>query len=929
MPLVRPGGQCWAVPTPSLFTDTSDADGPSETSSNTAQYTSTILETYLAAFDVFEASEPAEDAAYVDALERVQEHLTGDADGMAACLVCLEDVRPTDPIWHCGGSPLDPGCFVLLHLPCAQAWARQQLTSFIATPAESTPSNASARTEKKDWGCPKCRRQYTSLPGQYSCFCGKVLDPVFNPWNAPHSCGEECAVENPVCGHPCMLLCHPGPHPPCPRVLTASCYCGKESTTRRCGKQDYSCGGMCGLSLTECTHRCPAICHVGPCPSCIRIVTASCRCGGTSAEIRCGDRSSFRCAKVCGKRLGCGKHTCEKVCCDGDCGECPHAAGRKVCPCGKTTTTAVECGSTVPPCGQTCEKVLPCGVHHCAERCHVGPCPQTCRTAVEKSCRCGRTTRTVQCQEEFRCERRCAEMKGCGRHPCKRRCCDGNCPPCEEICNRRLKCGNHRCPAPCHSGPCSPCPLSAKITCACGKTSYQVPCGREATAPPPRCQHPCIVPATCRHSTAVPPHRCHFGACPGRQGLPPCPLPCGNPLACGHSCSQAVCHDPPPPAVAEYVPPPPPVAPGEKDVSKKRLEQLRAPPPALAAAQAAAELLLQADDTITAGEATGTSGSRISPCPPCGVMQEVTCLGGHVTVPQPCSVAAPFACSNPCGRRLSCGNHTCDASCHDPLADPCQACKRPCERPRPCKHACPKGVRCHQGDCGLCQVEITLPCHCGKTSLPFPCHQSTQRTGIPPTKLQCGKPCSKQLPRCPHLCTEPCHVGPCQGGSRCLAEVTVRCSCKRIKVKLPCYEVADALKKGGNGDGKYDVTTQLRILPCDAECKAAAAVAAAKAVVATSLNEGVSDEGPELQTSAQRKRILQQERVAEAERREREKEAKRVAKLREQRLKRVIRILLLILLIGVVVGGSTTLHRLLNSVDKAAQSAWGPGHDYL
>ena len=29
----------------------------------------------------------------------------------------------------------------------------------------------------------------------------------------------------------------------------------------------------------------------------------------------------------------------------------------------------------------------------------------------------------------------------CGRHPCRRRCCDGvSCPPCEDVCNRWLKC---------------------------------------------------------------------------------------------------------------------------------------------------------------------------------------------------------------------------------------------------------------------------------------------------------------------------------------------------------------------------------------------------------------------------------------------------------------------------------------------------------
>lgn len=47
----------------------------------------------------------------------------------------------------------------------------------------------------------------------------------------------------------------------------------------------------------------------------------------------------------------------------------------------------------------------------------------------------------------------CATNGECVRC-CRRRCCDGNCPPCEEVCNRKLRCGNHRCPATCHRGPC-------------------------------------------------------------------------------------------------------------------------------------------------------------------------------------------------------------------------------------------------------------------------------------------------------------------------------------------------------------------------------------------------------------------------------------------------------------------------------------------
>lgn len=60
---------------------------------------------------------------------------------------------------------------------------------------------------------PKCRSQYSqrAIPTRYLCFCGKKIDPAFDPWLPPHSCGEICGRKlKPLCGHSCLLLCHPG-----------------------------------------------------------------------------------------------------------------------------------------------------------------------------------------------------------------------------------------------------------------------------------------------------------------------------------------------------------------------------------------------------------------------------------------------------------------------------------------------------------------------------------------------------------------------------------------------------------------------------------------------------------------------------------------------------------------------------------------------
>lgn len=156
---------------------------------------------------------------------------------------------------------------------------------------------------------------------------------------------------------------------------------------------------------------------------------------------------------MCGKPLGCGRHSCQEVCHAGKCSPCA-LAGPKACPCGKQVLPHAACDVVVPPCGETCGKLLSCGAHHCHERCevlgghwgescggclrarrarqksasvgacpgerlacparlrparlwpartafptcrcHTGACTTVCRETVEKSCECGKAQRTVQ-----------------------------------------------------------------------------------------------------------------------------------------------------------------------------------------------------------------------------------------------------------------------------------------------------------------------------------------------------------------------------------------------------------------------------------------------------------------------------------------------------------------------------------------------------
>ena len=114
---------------------------------------------------------------------------------------------------------------------------------------------------------PKCRFEYqqSDSPRRYLCYCGKEEDPRFDPWHVPHSCGQLCGQKlQPLCGHTCLLLCHPGPCPPCPQTVKTRCYCGaRKPEIRRCGAKEWSCGQLCGRSLKCGHHRCAEPCHSG------------------------------------------------------------------------------------------------------------------------------------------------------------------------------------------------------------------------------------------------------------------------------------------------------------------------------------------------------------------------------------------------------------------------------------------------------------------------------------------------------------------------------------------------------------------------------------------------------------------------------------------------------------------------------------------
>ncbi|KAJ7975275.1 NF-X1-type zinc finger protein NFXL1 [Quillaja saponaria] len=523
-------------------------------------------------------------------VQEIQEKLT---KGTVECMICYDMVRRSAPIWSCSS------CYSIFHLNCTKKWAR----------APTSIDLSAEMNQGFNWRCPGCQSvQLTSSKEiKYVCFCGKRVDPPSDLYLTPHSCGEPCGKplerelpvsgghEEDLCPHVCVLQCHPGPCPPCKAFAPPClCPCGKKTITTRCSDRQsvLTCGQRCDKHLECRRHRCERICHVGHCDPCQFLVNASCFCIKKMEVVLCGDMAVkgeikaedgvFSCSFTCGKKLNCGNHFCHEICHPGDCGECNLLPSRvRTCFCGKTSLQEERrsCLDPIPTCSEVCGKLLPCGKHHCKEMCHAENC-SPCLVLVSQKCRCGCTSRTVECYKttmedrQFTCDKPCGRKKNCGRHRCSERCCPlsnsnnamtGDWDPhfCSMPCGKKLRCGQHACESFCHSGHCPPCleTIFTDLTCSCGITSIPppLPCG----TPPPSCQLPCSVPQPCGHSSS---HSCHFGDCP------PCSVPvakecigghvvlrnipcgskdircnklCGKTRRCGlHACGKT-CHSPP------------------------------------------------------------------------------------------------------------------------------------------------------------------------------------------------------------------------------------------------------------------------------------------------------------------------------------------------------------------------------------------------
>eukprot|EP00897_Mesotaenium_endlicherianum_P009425 jgi/Mesen1/8510/ME000480S07858 len=784
----------------------------------------------------------SDDDPFGTGLDKIRDHLLAAQSGAATCLICLERIRSNDFIWDCKA-----GCHCTFHLTCIQSWARQSAAAAAAratqspalgTSGSTSGTSAAAAAAAATWHCPKCRSDYAAqeIPREYRCYCGKERDPTFNPWLAPHTCGEQCERDLAEgCGHKCTLLCHPGPCPPCPQLVRSRCHCGKASDLKRCGHHEFSCAKPCRRQLACGVHSCEATCHAGECPPCLKESTFACRCGRVQEVRPCGARH-FSCEQKCGKPLPCGRHACEVECHAGACGECP-LSGRRSCPCGKVEYATLACDRPAPTCGSTCEKLLGCGKHRCPERCHAGPCVDVCRVVVKKGCRCGGTRKEVQLppwsrlrfQLQFQLQLRAVLPGGGVREEV---------PAQSQLREARLQAPLLRWLLP---------PLLRGVWEEAAVWEPQVPLALPLGAM-------CAVPCDRAHRLRLRFHLLHramwhregpeaaavLQALPSGSALPsrgllqstpsrslssPGSLPTRShvrPYAAEGLSAGAQVSLRGMPAVRPDVRCRAAVRPllSHQGVAYReggkaawgfggvdgKLQQQRAtspahlhllrchgpkPPPKpeytlRQRKKPKRGALLPEDDASLEGR----------PCPPCAVPAVRPCLGHHAggLRTMPCSADPLFQCDAPCGNPLACGNHTCQGPCHV------------ITRPRS-----PGGAPLPKRDDAL-ESNGLLPPGASSTSLAAAAPQAQSSSGAQAGAVgdaingrncphqgkhededlceSCTRRCQKpREPKCPHPCTKPCHPGACQP---CKALVKHKCHCGAMVHVLDCHVIGRA-----------------------------------------------------------------------------------------------------------------------------------------
>ena len=627
------------------------------------------------------------------------------SNGLYECPICTSEILRSSKVWSC------KTCWTVFHLACIATWAKNEGST--KTPHRDSDDQT---PQSRQWRCPGCNLPKDALPSSYTCWCEKEVDPRSISGLPPHSCGQTCGKNRLLpkkCPHPCEMLCHAGPCPPCTHMgPVQSCFCGKKRTSQRCVDTNYttgwSCGEICGDLMPCGEHTCQRPCHEGLCGACDVKLDCRCYCGKSERLLVCYERGpgkhsqvleegeeasrpvewngSFDCASKCGRLLDCGKHTCSKFCHPQDLrvGHCPRSPDVVInCPCGKTSlselspTLRKSCEDPIPNCEKRCLKNLACG-HSCQQICHADAC-MPCTMIITIGCRCGRVQSSSMCHQgneaQPQCLRTCKATLNCGRHECGERCCPGERKAADrQATKRKLRpLGNsrmidegfeaeHICTRLC----------GRALKCGnhtCMELCHKGPCGscREAIFDDVSCH--------CGKTILQPPLPCGTVA-------PKCRFECERPKRCEHPRISHHCH-------------------GDEEN-----------------------------------------------CPKCPFLTTKPCMCGKKALKnQPCWLL-DVRCGEVCGRKLKCGSHFCRKPCHRPgqCEDVERACHQSCGRAKkicghPCEEPCHAPSSCREDR--ACQNRMLVTCSCQHLKQELKCGASKSNEGNSKKMLDCDSECAR------------------------------------------------------------------------------------------------------------------------------------------------------------------------------------------
>jgi hypothetical protein len=150
-----------------------------------------------------------------------------------------------------------------------------------------------------EWRCPSCQARRVPVPTADRCFCNAVPSPAPSRISSLHSCASPCARAHPACAHPCPLLCHPGPCPPCRITTDVKCGCPKGAVLAlSCGETELSCGAVCGRTLACGAHMCTRPCARAPATP-MRATPVSCARPRAAGAVSTRRRSAAARARPC------------------------------------------------------------------------------------------------------------------------------------------------------------------------------------------------------------------------------------------------------------------------------------------------------------------------------------------------------------------------------------------------------------------------------------------------------------------------------------------------------------------------------------------------------------------------------------------------------------------------------------------------------